>query len=335
MQGLTAYTLVHRFYYAYLALSIQTHFSASPILSDGPHLLPQTIDHFLRRELETFASLLRHTSFHLISSHHWDQVASVYRQLIHWRTLLSQDGVGTKRKGAGQDEWNLLSCLIHSCLLLWAVREKDYATVMSTLEVRFAGQSVHEVLTLKEKEEQERRQREKEEEERRLEQGDLSSLDLPPLPTADSIDLFASVKRHLHSLSQLLYLHSIISQHRNNFWATFVEHDHHSSAASALASFNSSLLLALDTLAALSYRQLTTSMRRLAYHKADYEWSDPDDPSPRQFPITDTLSPPPPTPLPLRLHHAVLPRTRDPVPSPGPRGGALLRVREGRQRVVP
>ena len=291
VQGLTAYTLIHRFHYAYLALSIQTHFSSSPILADGPHLLPQRIDQFLRRELETFASLLRHTSFHLISSHHWDQVASVYRQLIHWRTTLQQDGVGNKRAGGGQDEWNLLSCLIHSCLLLWAVREKDYATVMSTLEVRFAGQSVHEVLTLKEKEEQERKQREKEEEEKRMQEGDLSSLHLPPLPTADSIDLFASVRRHLHSLSQLLYLHSILRQHQQNFWATILEHDLHSPSASALASFNTSLLLALDTLAALTHRQLTTSMRRLAYHKADYEWTDPDDPSPREFPITDTLSP--------------------------------------------
>ena len=123
VQGLTAYTLIHRFYFAYLALSIQTHFSSSPILASGPHQLPQTIDVFLRRELETFASLLRHTSFHLISSHHWDQVATVYRQLLQWRTLLSTDGV-SRRKGGGQDEWNLLSCLIHSCLLLWAVREK-------------------------------------------------------------------------------------------------------------------------------------------------------------------------------------------------------------------
>ena len=147
------------------------------------------------------------------------------------------------------------------------------------------------MLTLKEKEDSERRQKAKEEEEKRLEEGDLSSLNLPPLPAADSIDLFASVKRHLHSLSQLLYLHAVLAQHHQNFRATFFEHDLHSTAATSFAAFNSSLSLSLDTLSALTHRQLTRAMRRLSYYKSDYEWTDPDDPSPRSFPMSETLTP--------------------------------------------
>ena len=290
VQGLTAYTLLHRLYNSYLALSIQTHFTSSPVTAAGPFELPHTLDQFLLKELTTFASLLSHTSFHLVSAHQWDQVAAVYRQLLAWRTCLATPQLG-KRRGSSRGEWHLLSCLIHSSLLLWAVREKDYVTVMSTLEVRFAGTTVHEVVGLKEKEADEARRRQKEEEEKRQEEGDIVPLDLPPLPSAATIDLFSSVKQRLSSLAQLLYLHAVIAQHHKNFYATFLDHDLNSSAAPALAAFNAALLLALDTLSALTHSALKHSMRRLSYYRADYEYVDADDSSVRQFPFQDTLQP--------------------------------------------
>ena len=290
VQGLTAYTLLHRLYSSYLALSIQTHFTSSPVTAAGPFELPHTLDQFLFKELTTFASLLSHTSFHLVSAHQWDQVAAVYRQLLAWRACLSAPQLG-KRRGSSRGEWHLLSCLIHSSLLLWAVREKDYSTVMSTLEVRFAGTTVHDVVGLKQKEADEARRRKKEEEAKREEEGDTAPLDLPPLPAAATIDLFTSVKQRLSSLAQLLYLHAVLAQHHKNFYATFLDHDLNSSAAPALAAFNSALLLALDTLSALTHSAFNHCMRRLSYYRADYEYVDVDDSSVRQFPFQDTLQP--------------------------------------------
>ena len=290
VQGLTAYTLLHRLYNSYLALSIQTHFTSSPVTAAGPFDLPHTLDQFLLTEVTTFASLLSHTSFHLVSAHQWDQVGAVYRQLLAWRACLSAPQLG-KRRGSSRGEWHLLSCLIHSSLLLWAVREKDYATVMATLEVRFAGTTVHEVVGLAEKEADEARRRKKEEEQKREEEGDVAPLDLPPLPAAATIDLFSSVKQRLASLAQLLYMHAVMAQHHKNFYAAFLDHDLKSSAAPALAAFNSALLLALDTLSALTHSAFNHCMRRLSYYRADYEFVDADDSSVRPFPFQDTLQP--------------------------------------------
>ena len=295
ISSVAAYCLAHCNYLAFLSITMQSIVLPS-VLPCSPssatsravstpeiHTHPYTaVDVFLRRELYALAHLIRSKDLSTLSCHEWGQLKETYREIHLWRQALALSDIAQtrNRKGSVRSEYNLLTATIHSCLLLWALLLKDYPTVLTMLESRFANFPSNEPappVLIDEAVE------------------DNNNSTTVPAATTAKIDPLQPLKQRLINVTDMLLVHAVFRSYTQNFLQTFYDtFGGESSSSDALNDLANAFHLGMEYLQGQIMMSFQSAMKRLSYMKAEYEKPEIDEygvTNTSTFPLQDALKP--------------------------------------------